>query len=197
MTGDTGLAFDLQDALGRDAIVFPLRDGLRRHANQVCKLPLRTSLREQVNRIAHDFGRYTGSLEMSTYGLLSVMGSRVERQPMVDRSPKTTAEKRPYAAEHPAIFDSFTAWLRSATRLHGFQVRLAEYCAVEPQNIQKWLKGSIPDDPAVRRRIAEWAGVDDGALRDLIDKTVEARSSPKRGRAKGIAPSRIPAHSES
>jgi len=119
---------------------------------------------------------------MSTGSLLQIDWVRVQRQPMVD--------KRDFPAESPAAFDSFTTWIRSATRVHSYQQRLADYLGVNPQNITKWRKGSIPDSPAIRKAIAEWAHVDYNELRDLIDKTAEIARVPKGQRAKGIARSR-------
>lgn len=121
---------------------------------------------------------YTARLDLATAGSLKNSTICVEHLHMV--------EKRPFIAESPAAFETFTAWLENAVRVHSFQQRLSEYTGVSPQNVQRWLDGYIPRNPGVQKLIAEWAQVDYGQLRDLIDKTREQKPPPKAHRVKGI-----------
>lgn len=68
-----------------------------------------------------------------------------------------------------ADFATFADWLAAVTRPYGAKAALAKSLGVNSQHINKWLRGSIPEPPTLRR-IAATTGVDYNALRDLAEQ---------------------------
>jgi transcriptional regulator with XRE-family HTH domain len=84
-------------------------------------------------------------------------------------------QQRITPADPPEDFDSFAEWLVASTGRRGMPSELAKYCGKDRQLIQRWLTGSIPQGPELRKLIAGWARVDYESLRALLYKTEEAK----------------------
>jgi transcriptional regulator with XRE-family HTH domain len=122
---------------------------------------------------------YTSSLQMSTASSLPERSALGETQPVVDGNTKRVAP-----ALSPDDYQTLAKWLEAATERRGMASELARFCGVERQNVTKWLNGSIPDGPLVKKLISDWAQVDYYQLRDLIDRDEEARKeAPKKATA--------------
>lgn len=164
----------------------PLRDGLRLDAHSPGQLGTGANLLEDevegngVGDGFHGGQPYTHSLRVATLGLSRQGRAGEYHKRMVDSQKE---KPRMVAAASPRLYSDFGKWISDAVAPYGFGAGLARFCEVSRPGVTKWQNGSVPDDPAIRRRIAEWMGADYADVRDLIERHEERVAAEKRDAA--------------
>lgn len=99
-----------------------------------------------------------------------------DNQPMVDDIPTPLPLTERIFLEG---YKSFTEWLKALMESrHGMAALCARQIGVKSQNIDKWLNGSLPGKPLLKK-LAIWSGVDYFDLQLLafeIERTPEAQA---------------------
>lgn len=177
---------DLKDSLGGDSLL-PLGDGLRGNIHQVSERGLGAGFGQKLDGSFHEPEIYTASLQLSTAGSLPS-----DRLPQQDQLMVDLLHKRVSPAPPPENFKTVAEWLIASTERWGMRSELGRYCGKDRQNVEKWVKGSLPTGPALRRDIAEWAQVPFESLRALFERDEEARLAiPPKARKRAASRPRL------
>jgi hypothetical protein len=185
MTRNAGQLLKGKNLLDGDLLA-PLRDGLRLDAHPPRQLGAGADLLE--NEVEgggivdgfHGQQPYATGLRVATSGLCGPARRGEYHKRMVDSH---SEKPRMVAAATPRIYSDFGKWISDAVAPYGFGAALARYCGVTRPGVTKWQRGSVPDDPAIRRKIAEWMGADYADMRDLIERHEERVAAEKKAAA--------------
>jgi len=170
-------SLDLENALGGNSPLLPLRDGIGTHANPPSEFGLGQNLEDRVKGTVLHLSNYVH------HRLIDVNHQLIaEPKPVVDH-------KHMVDMPQPEHYSSVAQWIEAARRSRGIPQRaFMEITGRSAQAVNKWFKGK-GIDPDSLAKIATWAGVEYASLRLLLDK----QPIPTSRRLKGAPPFKTPA----
>lgn len=170
--GDGSLAssLDIEDTLGRNAVVYPFGDRLWGDTKDTCEFGLGTE-------------RLKNSGENATVHNLSFIHRQFMpvNEPIIAHKQKVDEawrmEKR---VPQPENYATFSAWVLAAAAFAGGQAALARAVKVSPQMLTRYINGGGAKKHNLQK-FADWAQISYSKLRDLMEGR-QTQDNPRQGK---------------